>query len=268
MNIRCLLNRKIATYLLLGISFFPVVAAVAKEPSIEQPNPALYEKLRRSAQAELEEIGRTMVAVSGGRFAMVTEQDGTPQQVEVADFEIGRFEVTQAQWRALMVENPSLFPGCDQCPVENVSWYDVQRFIQRLNGVTGSNYRLPTEAEWEYACRGGTGDEAYCGGSEVGEVAWYVANSNGRSQQVGRKKASAFGLHDMSGNVVEWLQDCWEEDPPSADGAVAQGGCNKHMSRGGYWGVNPWYLKSTTRSWGYTGARGDYLGFRLARSPR
>ena len=130
---------------------------------------------------------------------------------DTGSFYICKYEVTQKLWKAVMEENPSDMQG-DDLPVEQVSWNDCQRFISRLNGLTGKNYRLPTEAEWEYACRGGKYSKAYAysGSNNIDEVAWYDKNSEGQTHPVGQKKPNELGLYDMSGNVWELCQDMHE----------------------------------------------------------
>lgn len=159
-------------------------------------------------------LARQMVFVKGGTFEMGDargSKDAQPvHKVKLKDFQMSKFEITQAQWRAIMRYNPSKFIGCDECPVENVSWSDVQTFIQKLNEQTGENYRLPTEAEWEYAARGGARNKAYkyAGSDNVDEVAWYSSTvTNGQVQPVGSKTPNSLGLYDMSGNVYEWCAD-------------------------------------------------------------
>lgn len=174
-------------------------------------------------------------------------------------FAIGKTEVTQGQWKAIMGNNPSHFSGglfskgCgDNCPVEKVSWNDAKKFIQKLNAKTGKQYRLPSEAEWEYACRAG-GQQEYCGSDNVGSVAWYSDNSGGTTHPVALKQPNAYGLYDMSGNVWEWVEDCYDGD------------CAKRVLRGGSWCYVPQDSRATKRSRGEPACRNYVYGFRLAR---
>ena len=168
---------------------------------------------------------------------------------------MGKYEVTQAQWRAVMGNNPSNFANCgDNCPVEQVSWEDVQQFIQRLNSQTGKRYRLPSEDEWFAACQAGYGHE-YCGSNSVDAVAWYGGNSGNRTHPVGQKQPNAWGLYDMSGNVREWTSSCDEGD------------CSRRVLRGGFWYVRPADVRSAYRYWNAPSNRDGFLGFRLAQDP-
>lgn len=212
-----------------------------------------------------------MVFVKGGRFQMGENGVADPvHAVTLSDFEIGKYPVTQKQWTEIMGSNPSKFKGCDGCPVENVSWNDVQEFLKILNArFPGKNYRLPTEAEWEYAARGGNNSKGYmyAGGNDLGEVGWYVWNSGFKTHPVGRKKANELGLHDMSGNVWEWCSDWYEEYTLSAQtnptGPKTGSG---RVNRGGSWIL----IAGTCR----ISFRNDYspddrllnLGFRVASS--
>ncbi len=179
-------------------------------------------------------------------------------------------EVTQGQWKKIMGSNPSMFNTCgDDCPVENISWVDVQEFIRRLNQKEGVNkYRLPTEAEWEFACRAGSAAKGAPGAKEdeFGDYAWYDANSDRKTHPVARKKPNAWGLYDMHGNVLEWCQD-WHDDYPKGkviDPKGASSGQHKVL-RGGAWLGSPTTLQCTFRSQDYPVVRSNDIGFRLVR---
>ena len=177
-----------------------------------------------------------------------------------------RSEVTQAQWKAVMGSNPSNFSGCDNCPVENVSWNDVQQYIQKLNAQTGKNYRLPTEAEWEYAAKGGksTRGYTYSGSNDIGSVAWYYDNSGSKTHAVGTKQANELGIYDMTGNVWEWCSD-WYGNYSSYSvtnpTGVTSGG--NRVLRGGSWSSNADNCRTTFRYRGIPGGRNYSDGFRL-----
>jgi formylglycine-generating enzyme required for sulfatase activity len=186
-------------------------------------------------------------------------------------FWLSTFEITQAQWEAVMGNNPSQHVGGDH-PVERVSWNDVQEFLIILNATTtGATYRLPTEAEWEYACRAGTTTRFYWGAdpdeTEIDDNAWYEDNSNGESQPVGEKEPNPFGLHDMSGNVQEWCQDVRGAYPTGAvvDPTGPSMGTRK-VIRGGAWSDNPGFCRSANRASSDMDLRIDNIGFRLLRT--
>ncbi len=186
------------------------------------------------------------------------------------DFYLGKYPVTQAQWEALMGNNPSYFKGAD-LPVETVSWEDCQEFIKRLNATGKASFRLPTEAEWEYACRAGS-TGAYCFGdniAQLGEYAWYKDNSGGQTQPVGRKKPNEWGLHDMHGNVWEWCQDWYDYSYPDEAVTDPQGPLtgSDRVDRGGGWNFDASRASSAYRYGDPAGDRGSYLGFRLVCLP-
>lgn len=190
-----------------------------------------------------------MVYVQGGTFMMgaTTEQDSDAcpdekpaHQVTLAGFYIGKYEVTQREWKAVMGRKFKYFEG-DNRPVEILSWDDCQKFIQRLNTITGRKFRLPTEAEWEYAARGGNRSRGYkySGSNDPNKVAWYMDNSEGFSHDVGTKQPNELGLYDMSGNVYEWCQDWYSDsyenqtqadstDSESETVRILRGGCWNH----------------------------------------
>ena len=130
----------------------------------------------------------------------------------VGGFWIGKYTVTQGQWQKVMGNNPSGFKKGDNYPVETVSWDDAKEFIRKLNGKSGYTFRLPTEAEWEYAARSGGKAEKYAGGNDIDAVAWYVANSGRSTHPVGTKAPNGLGIYDMSGNVWQWCEDKYDAE--------------------------------------------------------
>jgi formylglycine-generating enzyme required for sulfatase activity len=215
-----------------------------------------------------------MVALPAGSFQMGAA-GGRGQEpahaVAIAAFAIGKYEVTQGEWRALMGNNPSKFADCgERCPVERVSWQDARAFVARLSAKTGQAYRLPTEAEWEYACRASAGG-GWCGGDEFAQFAW-IGNLRGGPRPVGGKSPNAWGLFDMSGNVWEWTQDCAHPDYHGAptDGSAweADGDCASRMLRGGSWLSGPQYGRATIRFGFSTDYRTGDFGFRVVRSQK
>ncbi len=167
-----------------------------------------------------------------------------------------------------MGNNPSYFKEGDSHRVETVSWNDVQEFIRKLNAGEKGGFRLPTEAEWEYACRSGGEQEKYCGGNDVARVAWYRENSGGNTHPVGEKAANGLGIYDMSGNVWEWVEDCWHESyegAPNEGSAWSSGGnCKSRVLRGGSWNIYPYWVRSANRFWYNRDTRNYYGGFRMA----
>ncbi|CAK0779247.1 hypothetical protein CCP4SC76_6790002 [Gammaproteobacteria bacterium] len=192
--------------------------------------------------------------------------DERQHSVTIKDFEIAKTLVTQSQWRLVMGTSPSEFQDRgDDCPVENVSWDDVQKFILKLNARVGRGYRLPTEAEWEYAGRGGRVGELYCGGNDLDAVAWHGGNSGGRTHPVGHKVPNGYGLYDMSGNVWEWTSSAYDEGYGGAEQIGQTIGPTRHVIRGGSWASAPGFLRVAYRNLDAPDDRRGSLGFRLAR---
>ena len=188
--------------------------------------------------------------VNGVSFTMI--------RVQTAHFYLGRFPVTQRLWRAVMGTNEQCLCKRDNYPVEKVSWYDCQNFIQRLSLITGKSFRLPTEAEWEYAAKGGAHSKRfnYAGGNNSNEVAWHKGNSRENLHEVGLKRPNELGLYDMSGNVYEWCEDGYktrQDDEVSARGV-----------RGGNYLANKEYCRITSRYEITPNYRDHGIGFRLA----
>jgi formylglycine-generating enzyme required for sulfatase activity len=231
-----------------------------------------YPRAHRQPLTDLE-----MIAVAGGCFLMgcrdwdgECESDEKPvREVCLDSFQVGKYEVTQDQWQRLMGYNPSWFKRGGQYPVEKVSWNDVQEFIRRLNQLTGERFRLHTEAEWEFAARSGGRPEKYAGGNDLKALAWYRSNSRTASQPVGQKAPNSLGLHDMSGNVWEWVQDWYDRDYyQSRTDRNPQGpetGAYR-VVRGGSWRDDAQHCRAAVRDFYPPVYRGDFLGFRLARS--
>jgi len=221
-------------------------------------------------------ISIDMVAVKGGTFQMGSsdgESDEKPvHSVTVGDFSIGKYEVTQAQWKAIIGNNPSTYKG-DNLPVEHVTWDEIQVFLSKLNELTGRTYRLPTEAEWEYAAGAlagtvntrtkwsGTNNE-----KSIGEYAWYISNSNNKTHAFGTKQPNGIGLYDMSGNVWEMCADWYGSDYYANSSNINPSGPSTgstRVCRGGSWNTNTSTCRVTKRGGPTSGSRDRYIGFRL-----
>jgi len=222
-----------------------------------------------------------MVVVPAGSFVMGSDSntdEKPPHRVYLRSFLLGKTEVTQAQWVAIMGSNPSRYSACGtDCPVDSVSWDDAKDFAQRLSQKTGKQYRLPSEAEWEYAARAGSNTRWSFGDNEnqLGDHAWYQANSKvwfgeNKSQRVALKRPNGFGLFDMHGNVLEWVEDCWHGNYSGApaDGIGWTTACSGgyRVLRGGSWLSGPAGLRSAYRFRYTPDNRGSYNGLRLART--
>ena len=225
----------------------------------------------------VESIYDNMVTITGGSFEMgcsdgdsECSDEETPQHtVTLSSFKISAYEITQGQWMAVMGDNPSEIKTCGtDCPVDAVSWDDVQDFIDALNSKTGLSYRLPTEAEWEYAARAGTSTKYYCGNDEscLDTIAWYQGSADAQPHPVGLKAPNAWGLYDTSGNVWEFVSDWYDEDyyadSPAADPPGPSSGPGR-IRRGGGWYYNAYSCRVSKRSYSYQENPGAGEGFRL-----
>ncbi len=221
-----------------------------------------------------QKVGNTafdMIYVKGGSFQMGSKDGNSDEnsihEVTLSDFYIGKFQVTQKLWQEVMGSNPSYFKG-ENRPVENVSWDDCQEFIEKLNRKTKQKYRLPSEAEWEFAARGGTKSKGfkYAGSDNVDEVAEYEGNNDKETKPVGGKKPNELGIYDMSGNVWEWCQDKWHDsykDAPADGSAWESGNSSGRVLRGGSWLYDAKICRVAFRSISTPGNRFIYYGFRL-----
>ena len=188
--------------------------------------------------------------------------------VTLSDYYIGETEVTQELWEAVMGSNPSDFSG-NQKPVEMVSWNDCKEFITNLNNLTGMNFRLPTEAEWEYAARGGNESQGYrySGSNTIDNVAWYYDNSGSETHNVKTKSPNELGIYDMSGNVIEWCEDWYGNDSSGSqtNPAGPSTGSNR-VNRGGGWTSTAGICRVSRRNFSNPGSRYYNLGLRLCLS--
>ncbi len=213
-----------------------------------------------------------MVGVQGGTFQMGSndgDDDEMPiHSVTLSSYYIGQTEVTQALWKAVMGSNPSELKG-DNLPVETVSWDDCQSFITKLNHLTGEHFRLPTEAEWEFAAKGGRQSRGfeYSGRNTIGDVAWYDGNSGSKTHPVATKSPNELGIYDMSGNVWEWCQDWYGGYSISAQtNPTGPTSGSRRVIRGGGWDLDARICRSACRNYGAPAYRLDYIGLRLVLS--
>jgi len=244
------------------------------KPATPSPTPhkPIVNRTRRAAP-KIE-----MVLVPGGDFLMGSPEsepdhisnEGPQHRVDVSSFYIGKYEVTQAQWSAVMSDNPSHFRG-DDLPVEGVSWEEAKEFCRRLSQMTGKEYRLPTEAEWEYACRAGT-TGAYAG--DLDAMAWYIENSKYKLHPVGQKLPNKFGLYDMLGNAWEWCEDVYHDGyagaPTDGSAWLSGGDSIRRMLRGGTYVHQAQFCRTAFRFYFYYDGRVpmSYVGFRVVVSAR
>jgi formylglycine-generating enzyme required for sulfatase activity len=254
-----------------------MVAVMLMASSLGSTVSAAEKKAAKTAAASKnfkdKNTGMEFVFVKGGCFQMGDAfGDGAAEEkpvhkVCVGNFHMGKYEVTQGQWQQVMGENPSKFKQCGlDCPVENVSWNDAQEFISRLNKKSGAKYRLPTEAEWEYAARSGGKKEKLAGGGKLNDIGWYAGNSGGTTHPAGKKQPNGLGLYDMSGNVFEWCND-WHDDayytdsPQQNPKGPAKGA--DRVARGGSYEDEPESLRTVNRNYNNVDFRNGNFGLRL-----
>ena len=213
----------------------------------------------------------TLITVEGGTFKMGDEDDEAASPVHdviLSYYCIGQTEVTQELWEAVMGSNPSFYKG-PKLPVEQVSWNDAKEFITKLNVLTNHKFRFPTEAEWEFAARGGKKSKGYqySGSDNIDEVAWYIGNSNGKTYEVATKKPNELDIYDMTGNVYEWCQDGYAQYPSTPQTNPVQPVAPHDpytVRRGGCWSNQAKDSKVTKRVSNWPISKYSTLGFRLA----
>ena len=265
----------------LDLSTMDIVKLTEEDPRPEDwENPAIDETDLRSAVSErlrtppVGPAGMEFVWISAGEFRMgFISSDGRPvADVQISrGFWLGKYEVTQDEWNVVMGSNPSEFGGCGRCPVELISWDEAQDFVSRLNAQEGSDvYRLPTDAEWEYAARGGTTGDRY---GNLDAVAWYrggIGNDGLSTHTVGEKTPNVWGLHDMLGNVWEWVHDWYWDVDSLPRGSVTDpkgpGSGEIRMLRGGSWNSDAGDVRATIRARMAPGSQSGAVGVRLLRT--
>ncbi len=228
-------------------------------------------KSEKSVQIGTDGVVLEFVWIPKGCFQMGSNSGNSDEKpvhkICVDGFWIGKYEVTQAQWEVIVGNNPSNFKVCGgNCPVESVSWDDVQSFIQTLNSKVKQTFRLPKEAEWEYAARSGGKNELYSGGKEINNLAWHYKNSKKTTHKAGTKSANGLGIYDMSGNVWEWCQDWYDSDyykTSPANNPTGPSFGSERVPRGGSWRESERYCKVTTRTRYRPSENSTNLGFRL-----
>ena len=270
------------TILILSVIFL-IFAGCTKDDVFHEGDVFVYGVPEEPEQLTVNGVSFTMIAVGGGTFKMGAQStdssgdnydsdayssESPVHSVTLSSYYIGETEVTQELWEAVMGSNPSYFRG-SQRPVEKVSWNDCQEFIKKLNKLTGKNFRLPTEAEWEYAARGGNKSQGYkySGSNTIDNVAWYTSNSGSKTHDVKTKQANELGIYDMSGNVYEWCQDWYDSNYYSSSPETNPTGPTSgsyRVLRGGGWGYSARGCRVSNRGFSSPAYRYYDRGFRLA----
>ncbi len=274
--------KQILTTLLLTLCSLVVSAQSARLTKKEKPKTPVAVRVFYDSKSNSVVFGSNhykMVYVTGGTFLMgATSEQGSDEfddekpthRVALSDYYIGQTEVTQGLWRAVMEDNPSDLKG-DNLPVVNVSWNDCQRFIEKLNSKTGRTFRLPSEAEWESASRGGNNSRGYkySGSNDIDDVAWYTTNSNDKTHAVATKRSNELGLYDMSGNVWEWCNDWYDSNYNMSNVSNPRGVDTDpfRVIRGGSWDYDARDCRVSNRDYAAPADRSHDLGLRLVLIP-
>ena len=271
------------TYTLTLVDAYMLAQQPTVQPDIQTPVVGTTTQLAAQSSAspdvlpvKVNGVTFNMIKVDGGTFTMgATSEMMNPwnsekptHQVTLSTYYIGETEVTQSLWQAVMGSNPS-YPKGDNLPVKRVSWNDCQDFIKKLNEMTGRTFRLPTEAEWEFAARGGNKSKhtRYSGSKDIDDVAWYDGNSGNKTHPVKGKKANELGIYDMSGNVWEWCQDYYGSySSTSQTNPTGPDSGSYRVYRGGSWNCFAWYCRSSIRFYYAPDLSSDNLGLRLVLS--
>ena len=271
------MSTKLKIAILAFVTIFAYTDIAAKKTTGKRRTGTKKTTIQKSPTVSFTVNGVTfeMVRVEGGTFTMgaTAEQSSDAysneyptHQVTLSSYSIGKTEVTQALWQAVMGSNPSYLKGSN-LPVENVSWEECQTFIRKLNALTGKKFRLPTEAEWEFAARGGNNNRGYkySGSNTLANVAWYNDNSADKTHPVATKASNELGIYDMTGNVDEWCND-WYSYYTSASQTNPTGpnSGTDRVYRGGSWYFSARYCRVSFRSNLDASCRSDILGLRLA----
>ena len=231
------------------------------------------EQLRENSQNLLSDLNLELVSIPAGSFIMGDNNGGwnekSAHRVNLLAFTMSKYPITQKQYWLVMGTNPSNFRGDENCPVEQVSWQNAVNFCEKLSKIIGRKVKLPSEAQWEYACRAGSTGK-YCFGDDVnrlGNYAWYNANSGNKTHPVGEKLANSWGLYDMHGNVWEWCEDLWHENyngaPTDGTAWLSGGDRSRWILRGGSWYINDITCRSALRGRMDAVSWGDSIGFRV-----